>query len=239
MSVLIDATRNETAKTLTLIREKYRRIKDYEKVEIGLLQRQYAIIRRATDCGKDDAPKIHKALWQGKEIEKGEKLQFLCEHFEAARLNFIEHKKPHIREIEKLIKKLPVWEWAKSVRGCGPYILGQLLAETGDLSDYANPAKVWKRMGLAVINGERQRKCLDKEKAIIHGYCPRRRSIMWNLGKCLIRSNDQHFRRIYDERKEYEEGKAPEKSKAAWDIRAQRYMEKAFLRELWEEWNRA
>ena len=79
----------------------------------------------------------------------------------------------------KLAKQLPAYEWVKGVRGFGDLSFARIIAETGDLSGYANPGKVWKRLGLAVFDGRAQRRTRDAEKAVEQGYSPRRRSTSW------------------------------------------------------------
>ena len=66
-------------------------------------------------------------------------------------------------------KALPVASFVEETRGFGYLGLAQIVAEAGDLSNYANPAKLWKRFGLAVIDGRAQRRVADKELAIVHG----------------------------------------------------------------------
>src|SRR4029077_5193473 len=49
--------------------------------------------------------------------------------------------------MEKLAMQLPIYPWIESVRGAGALGLATIIAEAGDLSNYPNPAKVWKRLG--------------------------------------------------------------------------------------------
>jgi len=53
----------------------------------------------------------------------------------------------------KLARKLPAYAWVKGVRGVGDVSFARIIAETGDLSAYETPGKIWKRMGLAVFDG--------------------------------------------------------------------------------------
>lgn len=53
------------------------------------------------------------------------------------------------RAMEKLAKQLPAAEFVKGVPGVGMLGFAQIIGETGDLSDYADKGKVWKRLGLA------------------------------------------------------------------------------------------
>lgn len=91
------------------------------------------------------------------------------------------------KRLKKLARQLPIWTgWALDVRGFGELSLAAVVGEAGNLTGYSNPAKLWKRMGLAVVRGERQRRKTDAEAALEHGYNPSRRSVMWNIGGGLI-----------------------------------------------------
>jgi hypothetical protein len=115
-----------------------------------------------------------------------------------------------------------------------------IVAEAGDLNNYANPAKIWKRMGLAVFDGKRQGglpKTASAEEWIAHGYTRKRRSLMWNIGDALIKGNrDGEYRTLYLQRKDYEVARDPEMKPIQAHRRAQRVMEKALLRDLWVAW---
>jgi len=159
------------------------------------------------------------------------------------------------KSLKKLAETLRVWRiFGKQIHGFGSLSLAAIIGEAGDLSIYSNPAKLWKRMGLALIGNERQRKCVDKEKAEQHGYSPRRRSVMFVIGDNIVKGKSA-YRTVYDERKlreiekAKEEGltvapaaKIPKGKHAAYrseghiHLRAKRYMEKRLLRDLWRAW---
>lgn len=148
------------------------------------------------------------------------------------------------KQMEKIAAHLPVAGWVKSVAGFGLGNLACVVGETGDMSGYSNPAKVWKRLGLAVIRGERQRRTTDKDLAIEMGYSPSRRAIVFVLGECLIKAQGKDekagpYRRIYDQRKAYELERDPEMSAQHVHRRAKRYMEKRVIRDLWRAWRDA
>lgn len=108
-----------------------------------------------------------------------------------------------------LVGKLPVAAWVKqpTQRGFGLLSLAIVVGECGDLSNYANPAKLWKRLGCAPIssNGttamgatwrrgkEGKLSKLEWEAA---GYCPRRRSIMYVIGENLMKQNGRCGERL-------------------------------------------
>lgn len=93
-------------------------------------------------------------------------------------------------------------------------------------------------------------------EAIEHGYSPARRSVMWNIGDCIVKAGGP-LRELYDQRKAYEietakaqgltvcpAAKIPKKNAEAYRSeghihnRAKRYVEKRLLKMLWQEWRR-
>lgn len=162
------------------------------------------------------------------------------------------------RAIEKkmaaAVGLLDIGHFIAEVSGFSPTQMACIVGEAGDLANYANPAKLWKRMGLAVINGERQSKQSDKAKAFDHGYNPSRRSAMWNIGESLIKAQVRSVKDgdgektgestaigalgfVYLERKHDQAAKHPNKTKAHIHNDAKRYMEKRLLLKLWRAWN--
>lgn len=180
----------------------------------------------------------------------------------ASREPFAELESAIDKKLVKLAKSLPVWsEFAEGVRGCGPGSLAAIVGEAGDLGNYANPAKLWKRMGLAVMDGQRQGNPGANATAadwVRHGYNKKRRSVMWNIGSNgFVKATCGTYREIYDARKAYlvaraEANGTPVKPSAEIKVKdkdkfisaghvhrdAQRYAEKAFLKDLWQAWRR-
>jgi hypothetical protein len=86
--------------------------------------------------------------------------------------------------------------------------------------------------------------------ALLHGYNAQRRSIMWNIGACLIKAQVRSakdeagekiastaigpYGQIYLDRKALEAART--QSAAHAHNRAQRYMEKRLLRDMWKAW---
>jgi hypothetical protein len=162
--------------------------------------------------------------------------------------NAIDSFGPERKQIEKrlrlLAQSLPVWPWVASVKGFGDLNLAALVGECGDIGSYRSPAAIWKRMGLAVIGGGRQRRVTDAELALEHGYSPNRRSVAYLLGGTLIKTGGEEspYRAIYAARKEYELARQDEgkpKSQGHAHNRAARYMTKRALRDLWSAWRKA
>lgn len=163
-------------------------------------------------------------------------------------------------KLEHVAQQLPVWQgWAKDVRGFGARSLGTIVGEAGDIGTYINHSRLWKRMGLAVIGGIRQGglfKTAPAAEWIAHGYHRKRRSHMFVIGECLVKT-DGEFRQVYLARKAYERARAAEQGLSVVPAakipqrdrenymsdghihkRSQRYMEKKLLRRLWQAWQR-
>ena len=144
------------------------------------------------------------------------------------------------KRMAKLAAELPAVAFVETVRGFGTTGFAQIVGEAGDLAGYANPAKLWKRMGLAVAaDGKCQRKSTDPETAAAMGYNPRRRSIMWRIGDSLLKGNKDGYREMYLSRKAMELERLPADEKGRKmhaHRRAQRYVEKRLLRDLWRAW---
>lgn len=148
-------------------------------------------------------------------------------------------------------KQLPGYGWTKTVRGFGitsSLSFARIIGETGDLSNYATVSRVWKRMGLAVIEGERQRKKTDATLAALHGYVPSRRSLMYVIGESLVKGqlrkageDDEGSTAIGPYGQAYLDARAKYREREGWTKAhahnaAKRVMEKELLKHLWLAW---
>jgi len=120
------------------------------------------------------------------------------------------------KEFTAISKNLPkpVVDWWMSVFGLNIVGLCLILAETGNLSKYANPAKVFKRLCCGNLpDGTRQHKTTDKDLAILMGYSPERRSVSWLVTNMLLMKKGYNkdktrfnpYFQVYEDRKAYEE----------------------------------
>lgn len=175
--------------------------------------------------------------------------------YEAAMAPLVKAIAEHEKLLEKLGKKLPVSDWAKTVAGLGPRFLAMIVGECGiGPGEYRTVSGLWKRMGLAVIDGKRQRR-VTGDAAIEHGYVARRRSLMWNIGESVIKQQVRnpkdadgkavglreakgYYGQVYIDRR-IDEAIKDQPTNAVIHNRAKRYMEKRLLRELWRAWRAA
>ena len=226
-------------------KETHRQRNDLLKAQSGLTLRVKAICRRAvpeTDKhpagDKTVAGKIYKALMSKEPM--ADDIAMSAYHLIEARAMLKPHLARLTKEMEKTAKLFPVSEWVKGINGFGWLGLAQIIAESGNLDNYSNPAKLWKRFGLAPFQGKapsqwRTKGGLTAENWVEIGYSPIRRSLMFSVGDSLIKKQNT-YRELYLSRKEEEKLKAPELQPMAHHRRAQRYMEKRLLRNLWKTW---
>lgn len=115
--------------------------------------------------------------------------QSLIDAAKHAQAPFIAIEKQSVREMERLAQTLPVWPtFGAPINGFGPLGLAIIVGEAGDLSNYADKGKLWKRLGLALVDGVRQgalAKTAPKQDWINHGYNRERRSRIWTIGDSL------------------------------------------------------
>lgn len=178
--------------------------------------------------------------------------------------------KAYREAVEHLTETFEVASFVTETKGLGLVSLGRIIgacqsqleigvelpngtktsAPHGNVLLCANPAKVWKRMGVGVMpDGTRQRRIAGAD-AIDHGYNPSRRSMLYVIGVNLIKAKDPYYSKLYAERKKWKTDK--EKKNPAWcrkkkdgtpalgkpnkmklHLDALRYVQKRLLLKLW------
>lgn len=158
------------------------------------------------------------------------------------------------KELLTAAKMLPASEWVASVKGFGLPSFAAIVGEAGDLGRYDNPAKLWTRFSLHVIDGKASRRLKGDDS---QRFVNRRRAEAHVVGDTLLRAGGP-YADLYRTRKAYEVEKlaaAGIEVKPAARIRADqrdrfmsegqvhkralRYIEKRLLLELWRAWRRA
>jgi hypothetical protein len=255
---------NDIANLIDQVKEQWRRRQMWHRAEKSLTLQAKAMCRRIMAGDKGEAEKLYKSAMNGQDHEHAA-LAFLAMAPLLDARTVIERSRKEVeKQLTKCGKDLPAAKWIEALHGVGFLSFAGIVGEAGDLSLYSNPAKLWKRMGLAVINGGRQRK-VSGEEALEHGYSPTRRSLMWTIGDCIIKVGGP-YREVYDKRKAYEQEKnergeyaeraARQLKEKSYDkkteafkcysvgkippaqihMSAKRYMEKRLLRDLWRAW---
>lgn len=230
------STTADLATFIAELREQWRRRQAWHRAEKSLTLQAKALCRRLVGGDKTEAETLYKAALGKGEHDMASVALAAIFPLTNARDGVAKDRKAVEKRLAELAGQLPAASWVTTVRGFGIASLAAVIGETGDLSGYANPAKVWKRMGLAVMgDGTRQRRIAGSD-AILHGYSPQRRSISWNIGANLIKAGGD-YKAVYDERKALELQRVETKGHA--HNRARRYIEKRLLRDLWRAWRDA
>jgi hypothetical protein len=235
------------------LRELHRQRQDVHRAEKSLTLQVKAKCRRLCAGDKGGAEKLYRAMFGKDEHPMAFHALAVSAPFIEARKLLEAQRKQTEKLMEKAAKRLPVAGWIESTRGIGIGSLAAIIGEAGNLSNYSNPAKLWKRLGLAVIDGVRQQRRSGAE-ALEHGYSPSRRSVVWSIGDSMFRAGG-YYADLCRERKAYEitkaeaEGltvvpaaKVPAKEKEKYRSqghihnRAKRWMEKRLIRDLWRAW---
>ena len=212
--------------TIAVIRQLWRRRQRWHQAEKSLTLQCSAICRGAAGGSKTEAAKMLKRIEDGNAEPGDMEAMVAAAPLLAARGVVRAERQATEKALAKLARRLPVYPWAKAVYGFGDLGLAAIVGEAGDVGTYKSVAALWKRMGLAVLNGERQRKRTG-DAGLEHGYSPRRRSVMWNIGSGLIgcmgrgprllvgervedRDDLSPYQRLFVERMRYEAERNPE-----------------------------
>lgn len=219
------------------IREVYMQRVDLHRAEKRLTLQIKAICRRAVGGDKGDAEKLYQRIVKNDLDDLADAVRVATSALFIARDGIEAQRKEYEKQLVKLVKPLPLAAWVAGVKGVGQLMLAQLLGETGDPAQYRNRSCFQKRLGLAVINGGRQRRVAGAE-ALDHGYNAERRSLVWNIGTGMLKAQGKgddalYYRKVYDERKAMERERVETDGHA--HNRAKRYMEKRFIRDLYNE----
>lgn len=167
------------------------------------------------------------------------------------------------KEMRKIARQSPLWQWAEGIRGLGDLGLAVILAEAGDPGKYSTVSKLWKRLGLApIVKGDKTQAArtwrmtggLTAEDWTNAGYNPKRRAEIYScIDEPLFRQQSGNmdketgevtkeagpYRKVYDARRARTAETHPDWSKAQSHKDALRIMTKALIADLWSEWRRA
>jgi len=181
---------------------------------LAMLRNHLGYYSRMEDKSREEIKKMSiatlKAIQKGEETRQ-EFVDIVLSH-QASIVEFEKRQKDIEKPMRQLAKQLPVYEWVQlpDQKGFGLMNLAVVLGETGDLANYSNPGKVWKRLGCApyekngvVRMGSTWARAktgpkLTKEEWSKFGYSPQRRSVAYNVGEPLLKSNgDGPYRQRY------------------------------------------
>jgi hypothetical protein len=241
------------------LRELQRRRADALKSRIMIENRLVALV--AQECGYssgldekerkqrfDEARKVIKQIESGDEQESDpvtSRVSALVQSNLQSASGFDAYVSTCEKEMVKLAKQLPIAAWVEKPEqnGFGLKSLAIIIGECGDLNNYANPAKLWKRMGCAPFKGKMPSTWRSSKPGLTAlewtelGYSPWRRSVAWVIGDCLMKGNKTGpYRQRYDEAKAAAKVSHPDWTDGHAHNHALLLCVKRLLRDLWAEW---
>jgi hypothetical protein len=217
-----------------------RQLWDIQKERIGAGNRVAAMER---DGLGDYAEPARSVVKQYEEIEKG-----------------IE------RILVKEVKQHPLADWIAEQRGIGLPGFARLLGVTGNIDRFPTVSKLWKYLGLHVVDGHAPRRekgvpwthtdctfahlltckpdcTTDHHPNCVPGgvgtaYAPQGRVVCHQIGEAIVKvGGDGPYRRAYDMKKAYYEAERPDWTQARRHNAAMRYAVKELVKNLWIEWH--
>ena len=223
--------------TIAMIYRTWRNRQNMVRAEGKLVLQIKAICRGFADGEIKEANKLFTALKKG---EGSLELMAATKPLFDAREPLLKSRASFEKWLSDLAKELPVATFVDKVKGFGHLGLAGIVGEVGDFMAYEKELDgIYKRAGLAVIDGERQRKHSNAEMALVHGYSPSRHAVFWTIGDSLLKAQGKEenagpYRIVYDNRKVYERKRVETDGHA--HNRALRYMTKRLVKDLYKEW---
>ena len=164
--------------------------------------------------------------------------------------------------METCAGQLAAFAFVEKVLGAGEIGLATIIGEAGDLSNYANPGKLWSRLGYAPYRGfagsswkrdswHQGEKALSKEEWTDHPFSGERYALMYAISDSMLRAQKTKktedspgeakgpYGQIYMDRRRRTAETHPDWTDGHSHKDALRVMMKAYLRDLWVAWNRA
>jgi len=167
--------------------EQWRLRQDMVRAMSRLTLQSKAILRRMCMGDKVEANRLYRSLSNGKDHALVEVATIAVAPLLMAREPLEATRKAIEKRLIVMAKDLPIAHMVEETPGLGYPGLAAIIGECGDLSAYKSVSAVWKRCGLAVIDGGRQRKVAG-DAAIEHGYSPSRRSVIWTIMDSLFKA---------------------------------------------------
>lgn len=170
------------------------------------------------------------------------------------------------RELTKIVKRHFMADWIMEQRGIGLPGFARLLGVTGNIDRFPTVSKLWKYLGLHVVDGHAPKRekgvpwthtdctfehlltctpaCTTNHHpncvpgGIGTAYAPQGRVVCHQLGEAIVKvGGDGPYRRAYDQKKAYYEAERPDWTQARRHNAAMRYATKELVKNLWIEWH--
>lgn len=242
------------------------RIKKLNRMRNDIIKQDLGAGNRIRAAKRRDKEWSRKGIPAQDEDEMGGQLDL----FDSVTKMLRDHSRRQMKKLAGFGKQLPHADWYVGFRGLNYASYAQMLGEMGNPLNYDNPAKIWRRMGLAVDAGRAHK---NREKGRMTGYSKDRRALMYVVANNVIlhrnkEKGDPRYCKVYEKRKAYEQqrdeegynihfvesnrnsllisfsssdnqkkinsGRLPQ---AVIHLRANRYVAKKILKDLWRKWH--
>jgi hypothetical protein len=197
-------------------------IKAMEKANDAAKASAGAIIDMAEKIVRENEKSEEKRKEVDTDIEGFTELGFIAIAAVQSRMPFAKIEADALKTMEKTAKSLPVWsDFAEPISGFGAASLAVIIGEAGNLSNYSNPGKLWKRFGVAPFTGNDgrdhlpssfrgkkfQKADLTKAEWSVIGYSPSRRSRLFMIADAMLKKQSV-YRELFLQRLAFEHRKA-------------------------------
>lgn len=247
-----EALKVNVAATLEL----WRRRQAWHRAEKALTLAGKSLCRRLCGGDKTEGSNLYEAVLKDKEHALKTEATLACGPLVAAYHQINAARKQVEKQLERIAKELPGYEFVTNTPGLSAFTLYALTAECAGVNyrgflDFDTISRVYKRMSVHCLPDGSRARLLPGVNAVEAGYAPKRRSVLWTIGDSAIKPAGP-YREMYLALKAKEVEKAEEKglkvvpsanipkknregymSQAHVHNRAKRLTEKEILRALW------
>lgn len=140
------------------------------------------------------------------------------------------------RQLTRLVKQHPMAPWiAAEAKGLSERSFALLFGVTGPLDRFATVAKLWKYLGLHVVDGAAPRRARGQKL----GYSLAGRTRCYIIGDSIVKvGKGGKYREAYDRKKADYHAAHSDWSDGHCHNAAMRYAVKCLIRDMWVEWRR-
>lgn len=140
------------------------------------------------------------------------------------------------RQLTRLVKQHPLGEWITTeAKGLSPRSFGLLFGITGTLDRFATVSKLWKYLGLHVVDGGAPRRVRGQKL----DYSPQGRTRCYVIAESIVKTGKGgKYRDAYDTKKAYYEAERGDWPQIRRHRAAMRYAVKELVKDLWIEWRK-
>ena len=234
-------TRQESANRIRTIVRNTLEKEDFREVETKKTKDERAYGKEWND--KEVLKKIAAAEKQDQITEAEVKYLY---NLMATKKKLKSFENDYHKEIIKQVKEEPIYEeYLLKIRGVAELTAANLISYLGYCENFDTISKLWRYCGLAVIDGNAERR---KKGEKIH-YNPKLKTLMYKISDCFIKQGDK-YRQLYDDikgdyqtrfpepienptYKETKKGFKQKYTKMHIDLMARRKLIKIFLANYW------